>query len=455
MPDILWGKGAHKRENGDFTELKCVNLFAEAAPTTSEGVALLSRKGMSEIANLAASPVIGQYQRPNLFSGDPFRLLANNQLYRGTTLIGSISGTGPVTWAASDIELILTRGGTAYSYNGTNLQAIVFPDSANVTAVTGTIGGRFIYARANSHQYYWSNVFDGRTIGGSAFSSAESAPDHIRDVLAIGDNLYLLGAETVETHMLTTSNTLPFTRISQRAFRKGVISTGCAVEMDNALHWISNDFKVYRMADTPQIISHQAMVERISQSASWSAFSFGYDGHEFLAVRLDNGTWLHDPAVPGQWPEFQTYGLANWIARCAITVDGVPQFGSSQDGKIYQFSGWQDDGEVIERRFTAAFPIAGGSVPVDCIAVECNSGAASGSANPQLEMRQSRDGGKTFSTWRTASLGATGEYRKRPDYRRCGYFDAPGAVFEFRCMDDRGLRVSRVPINEPQGGRSR
>src|SRR3546814_5288492 len=46
------------------------------------------------------------------------------------------------------------------------------------------------------------------------------------------------------------------------------------------------------------------------------------------------------------------------------------QFGSDTDGKIYEFGGeWTDNGMHLERRFTAAFPINSGVVPVDMIEV--------------------------------------------------------------------------------------
>ena len=97
----------------------------------------------------------------------------------------------------------------------------------------------------------------------------------------------------------------------------------------------------------------------------------------------------------------------------------------------------------------------GGAVPVDMIELECNPGSASGDLDPQIEVRSSRDGGHTFGMYRTASLGAQGERRKRPRWRRFGFFDAPGALFDFRLTDACPLRVSAVLVNEPASGRSR
>lgn len=457
MPDILYGKGSFRRDNGAFAELKLVNMFAEAVPTVENGVAILSRPGLASIATRGNGPIRAIYQRPGLFGGDVFTLSATT-LYRNATSLGVINGSGPVRIAASNAELVITRGQTAYSYNGTNLQAIAFPDSANVTAVTGAIGGMFIFARSGTHAFYWSEVNNGRTVGALSFASAESMPDDLRDVVAIGDNLFLLGEESLEVHYLTTNALLPFSRISQRTVGKGVIATGCAIEFDNALHFIGNDFIVYRMADVPQRISDHGLEERISESTTWSLFEFSYQGHSFLCVRLDSGTWAFDPASQ-QWTEFQTWGQTNWLAQCAVTLESGTQFGSALDGKILEFDGWLDDGDPMVRQFTAAFPIKGGTVPVDMLEVETNAGATmettGAGSTPLLEMRFSRDGGRTFSTWRTAQLGAMGEYRKRPRYRRCGMFDAPGAVFDFRLADPAPLRVSTVLINESAAGRSR
>jgi hypothetical protein len=52
-------------------------------------------------------------------------------------------------------------------------------------------------------------------------------------------------------------------------------------------------------------------------------------------------------------------------------------------------------------------------------------------------------------------IGAQGQYRARPQWRRQGLFDPPGAMFEFRCTDPVDFTVSGVSINEPGGGRSR
>lgn len=459
MPDAILGKGAYRRDNGNLPELKLINMFPEASPVSDEGVALLSFPGVESAATRGAGPINGIFQKAGLFSGDVFTV-SNNTLYRGATSLGAITGSGPVSWAASDTEIVLTRGGTAYSYNGTNLAAIAFPDSADVTAVAGVIGGLFLYARADSARWYWSAVLDGRTIDALDYATAESAPDKLRDIVAIGDNVYLMGEDTIEVWYITGDLNLPFSRISQRTVRIGVIATGCALEMDNALHFIGSNRIAYRMSEVPERISDHSMEERIGQSSSWACFTFTYQGHVFFVIRLSQGTWLADAATAYKhWCEKQTWGLSNWIAKCAVTLETGPQFGSATTNDIFEFEGWAEGSSPLLRQFPAFFPIKGGCVPVDHLELECNAGATTvtsgADASPVIEMRSSRDGGDTFTNWRMAPLGAMGQYRKRPRWRRLGYFDAPGALIEFRCTAASPLRISAVRVNESAAGRSR
>ncbi len=455
MPDILYGRGAYRRDNGQFPEFTVVNMFVEQTPAADEGASLLSFPGLIATATRGAGPISGIYQRAGLFGGDTF-VVSGNVLYRGATSLGAITGTGPVSWASSDIEVVVTRGGTAYSYNGTNLAAVVLPDTFQATAVT-FIGGLFVYARAGSGKYYWSAVLNGRTVDALDFATAESAPDRLRDVVAVGDNLFLLGEDSIEVWYITGELDLPFSRISQRTVRIGVAATGCAVEMDNALHFIGANKIVYRFGDVPERISDHGIEERLAQSASYSAFTYSWQGHTFFCVRLSQGTWCVDAATR-QWHERQTWGMGNWIVTSAVTIDGTPYFGSSIGDDVLAYSGWDEGAAILLREFSAYFPIKGGSVPVDAIEVEANAGSAVGTgidANPRLEMALSRDGGDTWSNWRSGAMGTAGQYRKRPTFRRCGYFDAPGALFKFRCLEAAPLRVSAVRVNEPASGRSR
>lgn len=455
MPDILNSRQAFERGNGNQPTLKLLNMFVEATPVAQGGIVVMSRRGLVSTAVRGTGPIRGIFSKPGTFAGDVFSV-SGGTLYRGVTSLGAINGTGPVSWAASEIEVVVTRGQTAYSYNGTNLAAITFPDGANVTAVA-YLAGLFIYVRAASQKWYWSAVLNGRSVGALDFASAENAPDGLRDAVVVGDSLLLCGQETIETWVPTGALTLPFSRVVQRLYGKGVIATGCGVEQDNSFTFIANDGMVYKLADVPVRISDHGIEERIAASATFSAFDYVYEGHTFFVIRLSQGSWCFDVAT-GMWCEFGSYGRANWRAFCATQIGPQPLFGDDTDGNIWQFGGWSEGGATLVRTFTAAFP-TNSPIYVDTLDVDANVGwtetGVGQASDPELEMRLSRNAGATFGQWRATRLGKLGEYNTRARYRRNGLFSAPGGLFEFRLSDPAPFRVTRVSINEGGGGRGR
>jgi hypothetical protein len=452
--DLVLPKGAYHRANGNLPPFELVNMFVEATPSAKGGLSLLSFPGLASTATRGTGPINGIYRRSNLFGGATFTV-SNGTLYKDGTSLGAINGTGPVWWASSDLELTVGRGQSAYSYNGTNLQAIAFPDGANVTSGT-FLAGLFVFARASSHKFYWSAVLDARTIDPLDFASAESLPDWLRDTLAVGDALYLGGGDSIEAWVPTGDGTLPFQRVTMRTTSKGIVSTGCFFDLDNALHFVGSDRIIYRMGDVPLRISNHGIEEQLASSATFKLFGFYYQGHAMLCVRLDSGTWGFD-VLTGEWHERRTWGLSNWIVGCAaMQDDGTPIFGSAVGDDLLIHSGWAEGTSPLSREFTAAVPLDE-AMSVDEVEIEANTGAASLLAgdNPQIEMRTSRDRGNTWGPWRAVSLGATGQYRKRPNWRRCGTFGPPGMLCHFRCTDPVPLRVSGASGEQSSAGRAR
>lgn len=456
MPAIPYGTGSYRRDKGSLPPLTLINMFVEKTPSAENGVVLMSRQGLEESASVGMGPVAGLFSQPGIFGGDVFSV-SGGSLYRGSDLLLAIDGDGPVSFAASGYELLVTAGEMLYSYNGTNTAAVGLPDDFNARAVT-FISGHFVAIRDDSQKFYWSAQLDGRSWDALDFASAESEPDSLVDAVSMRGNLYLMGQQTIEPWYYTGALDLPFSLIQQRLFPKGAHSTGCAVEMDNALFFVGSDAIVYRTADVPERLSDHGIEERIEASASVSAFGFIMDGHTFFCIRLDSQTFAYDAAT-GQWCEFQTEG-GNFAGRCAAMQDQTVLFGDDTSGTQWTFGeSYADNGSPLLREFTAAFPIKGGATTINNLTVDANSGrtdllSGEGSA-PMIEMAASRDAGATWGDFRQASLGQQGQYRTRSRWTRAGMFDAPGAMFRIRVTDPVALRVSNVLVNEPGGGRSR
>lgn len=455
MPALPFIQSAYRRDNGDHVEARLINVFMEACPTDADGVAMLGRAGLTTNLSPGASGAVrGMFSKADMFGGDIFSVVGTD-IYRNTTLLGSLAGSGPVSFATDGIdEILITAGSTMRRYNGA-LADVVFPDAASVLKI-GFIKGLFVAVRAGSHRFYWSAVNNGASWNALDYASAESSADYLLDMIVLGDTIWLFGKETVEPWSITSSTALPFRLIEQRLYRKGLIATGAATELDGRLYWVGEDARVY--TDDMVAVSDEGIAERIRASATWSTFAFTYEGHPFVCVRLATATYVYSP-LTANWVQFTTYGRANWRVQSAMTKGSTVYLGDDELNRIWTFGGYTENGAIIERVFSAFLPITGGGIVADNIGISANVGRTEvltgAGSNPFLEMRYSRDEGKNWSNWRGTSLGVMGEYRKRPRFNRCGMFDAPGALFEFRNTDLGQFRASGMYINEPGGGRGR
>jgi hypothetical protein len=418
--------------------------------TASEGVVLQSRHGLADrSANMGAGPVRALYKRDGVVSGALLGVSGSN-LYNGTTNVGAVTGTGPVSIAGNETGVLICAGASVHRYNGTTFGTVAFPDNANVIKLVEG-ASRFIAIREGSGKFYFSPPLQ-QTFDALDFATAESESDQLLDALFIDDILILFGKETVEFWPNTTDNNLPFQPLEGRVLERGIRATGCASSLGSGFAWIT-DQNTICVQDENNVISNPGLQERLAASATASLFNFFIDGTEFLACRMDNETQVYNTRA-GAWHEFASDGETNWLAQCH--AGGV--FGSAVDGKTLEFGDdYQELGGVMERFFTAGAPINGGGLAVLNMRLRINPGQTdflSGDyADPVIEMRLSRDAGQTWGDWRSTQLGAQGEYRKRVEWRALGLASQPGFLAQFRLSDPVPLRVSGVFINEPFGGR--
>lgn len=462
MPELQFGRSTYRRDQGNLPELQLINAFIEKADASQLGYVLQSRPGLVESYTVAGDGITGIYAKAGVFGGVTFTL-AGNALYQGSLPIGSVNGIGQASFAGGDLagggsQLLVTRGQTITRLAAT-VATVTFPDGADVAAVA-YLGGYFIAARSGTKAFYWSAVLNGALFDPLDFASAETAPDGLVDLAVVNDELWLLGNTTIEVWVQTANGELPFTRSEGRLYLKGTRAVGCSVVLDNTLIFVGNDNIVYRAAQVPTRVSGHGIEERISQSASCSAFGFKWQGHEFFCVRLDTATYGYDLSS-NEWCEFKSWNGVNWRAGCAAQAsnESEPAFGDATAPRVLSFGNDNDLGDPREVLFSAAFPLEGGVAIVDALRLSANvgrTGRLTGTeADPQVEMRYSNDAGATWGEWDAAPLGAQGEYRERIEWRRIGMFDDPGAMFEFRTTADAPFRVSGVAVNPASGGRSR
>lgn len=448
--DLNFGKSAFVRDRGNYPEISVVNMIAEQEQVES-GLNLLSRPGLGLAATRGAGPVYQVFKQPGVLSDTLFTVSGAN-LYAEATNVGAIDfdGTPQVSLAGYADRVFVTGGKNLFQYNGTAFSSVTVPDGNYVLKVL-TGASRLIVLIKGTQTFYWSDVLNS-TIGALSFATAENVPDGLLDAVFVGDTLVLFGSNSVEHWPVTQDATLPFQPLIGRTFDVGIKNTGASCKWNSNYIWVTNQNRVC-ITSPDNIISFDGLETRIQNSATAQLFKFDLDGDEYIGMALENETWIYRPSVK-TWSTFESYGYDKFVPS---TYSGG-YFGSSIDGKLYSWTtDYTDPDTILERKFSAFSPINTDGVVVDNLSLRVNSGQTPNItgiySEPKIEMRFSRDGGQTFSDWRSRSLGKQGEYRKKVYWTGLGMFSYPGALFEFRVTDPITFRISSVTINEPIGGR--
>lgn len=450
MPSIPFGTSSYERARGDLPSLPVINMFIEESPTEKNGYILQSRPGIEDrVQDMGDGPVKALFRRDLVLGTSLFAVSAGN-LYRDGFLVGAIDGDGPATIAGYGSFLFVNAGGRLWGYDGTTLAATTFPDGALVSRIL-IAGSRLVAIRKDTGQFYWTQPLS-TSIDALDFATAENQPDRLLDMLFMNGILLLFGSETVEYWPLGSDADLPFQVLQGQVIQKGVRDTGCAVTIGSTFAWVTSENRVC-LANEETIISNNGLQARIEKSATCALWTFVLEGNEYIALRLDTETQIYN-VQSKRWSELKSYGYTNFIPQCF--ADGV--FGSAYDGRTMRWAtDWRDLGSVMERRIRAGMAIDSGGTTIANVAVRTNVGQTAyltgPYANPVIEMRLSRDSGKTWKDWKPRALGEQGQYRDKVQWRACGMASRPAFLAEFRVTDPVDLRISDVLVNEPTGGR--
>ena len=425
---------------------RMVNLFPEATPENGKDAGFLNRApGLRLLATLGTGPVRGLWQ----FDGYGYAV-SGNTLYKidaawNATVLGTVSGTGPVSMSDNGTQLFVACNPAGFIYNSsTNVFAqITDPDFAGAVTV-GYLDGYFVFNQPNSQTIWVTQLLDGSSIDPLDFASAEGSPDGLVSIIIDHREAWLFGTNSVEVWYDAGNVDFPLERI-QGAFNEiGCAAPYSVAKLDNGIFWLGADARgngvVYRANGyTGQRVSTHAIEFAIQGYANISdAFAYTYqqEGHAFyvLTFPTGNATWVYDVAT-GAWHEraaFYNGQFSRHASNCQMNFNNEIVVGDCSSGNVYAFDldVYADNGTAQKwLRSWRALPsgqnnlkrTAQHSLQLDC---ETGVGISTGQgSNPQAMLRWSDDGGHTWSNEHWASMGAIGASGTRTFWRRLGMTD--------------------------------
>ncbi len=426
---------------------RMVNLYPEATPDGGKEAAFLNRcPGLEFLQTVGTGPIRALWAHQT--NGSDFYVVSGLEVYKlnsmtGTpTLLGTVTGTGPVSIADNGTQIFFACNPDSYIYNEVTdvFAQITDPDFPGAVTV-GYLDGYFVFNEPDSQKVWVTSLLDGLSVDPLDFASSEGSPDGLVAIIVDHREAWLFGTDSIEVWYDAGLADFPLTRI-QGAFNEiGCVAAFSVAKLDNGLFWLGTDARgqgiVYRANGyTGQRVSTHAIEYAIAQYGDISdavAYTYQQEGHAFyvLTFPTGNATWVFDVATQA-WHERAGWDNGEFTrhrSNCQCNFGGNTIVGDFENGNIYQMTlDVYDDYDEPQKwlRSWRALPsgqnnlkrTAHHSLQLDC---ESGTGLATGQGDdPQVMLRWSDDGGHTWSNEHWSPMGKIGAYYQRVFWRRLG-----------------------------------
>jgi hypothetical protein len=206
--------------------------------------------------------------------------------------------------------------------------------------------------------------------------------------------------------------------------------------MDNSFFFLGNDKVVYGTSGYQLVpISTHAISKEIESYGDVSdAFSFTYiqEGHKFYNITFPtaNKTWVYDLTTKS-WHERESLDsnmqAKEWRANCHVLFNDLNIVGDNTIGKLYELDldTYDEDGTTLISKIVSTTQFDGyrrDGVAELALVMDTGVGINSGQGiTPEIMMRTSTNGGKTWSNELKQPLGAQGDYETEVFYNRVAF----------------------------------
>lgn len=447
----LFGLGDTGR-SPNLSAQRRINLFAEVKQDADKsGLVFYGTPGKTLFTSFGDPVTRGLWQM-----GDYLYVVNGGTLYRvnssGTiTSLGGLSTTaGRVVMSDNGTQVMLVDGSFGYIYDASGGTFAKITDAdflANPTSVTFQ-DGYFIVTFANSAKFQISALYDGTNWAALDFAKAEANPDNLVAVLAAQGQICLFGELTTEFWTNTGAADFPYARIQGSTTEWGLAAKNSLVKFNDSVTFLGRnklgEVEVVAMQGyTPTPISTPEVSQAINAYAATSdatGMSYRKGGHSFYQLNFPTAgvSWLFDGNM-GAWSELQSGSLgARDAGEIAIQWNSKTYVSDYANGRIYllDLNTYTENGATIVRELTSKHVYSEQLMHVYRLWLDLEVGVGNAvypGDNPQVMLRVSKNGGKTWGPERTMSMQRQGAYGLRCYVNRLGR--SYDWTFKFRISD--------------------
>lgn len=383
--------------------------------------------------------------------------------------LGPLFGTERVYFArnnrAPTPDIVAVTNSAAYSINVTSgASAYPDPDVGSPNSVV-FLGGYFFFSYGNARMR--ATGLNSTTINTLDTAFAESKPDGLLRLVAIGKNLLACGPQTIEIWPIAGNETgFPFSYLD--TIPRGIAApdaiAGFESDWSSTIIFAGSDNVVYRLNGyTPEPISNASVskaLEALTDKSSLRAVVYAHEGHAVWTLSCDDWTWCYDVST-GAWFERASHGRDNWrvtaSAKCfgawVVGDEETGQFGFIDTETVREFG--QPLTATIISATMAGFPSRSVASRLD-LDILSGTGAPSDTdaeqINPVVSISWSHDGGVTFGSPVLREIGRSGQYERMVRVNRLGASSAKGMQIKLSISDPVHFSLFSGQVQvEPRG----
>lgn len=438
---IAFGTNSYQSRSLPLSAQRMVNCYLEPAPPLAKTFAAVPQSyGIASRGTVGTGPFRGGV----VINGVPY-VVSGSKLYSidsnlEATELGTMPGGGYVDMAGDETHVMLVTGGSGYYWNGSTLQLISDPDLPPIDWVE-VLDGYFVVGETDSGRFFVSANRNPGSWDALDFATTERYPDN--NVAGIVDHgeFTAFGKESGQVFYNSGDADFPLSSVPSGQFEVGCMSRFGPAKIDNGICFPGNDGIVYRLSGyNPQRISTHAVEQWIEDAADkdFHGIAWSEAGHKFYALTSTSGTFVYDLSTQ-LWHERQSFRATQWNALFVLRAYNKWIVGERESNRLGEldattFTEW---GEVL--RSSCASPSLGEdnrrvlNSRLELI-FEQGVGLTSGQgADPQVMLRWSDDGGRTWSNEHWRSMGRIGEFRARAVWHQLGM--SRDRVYEYAISD--------------------
>lgn len=424
-----------------FNAQKTVNFVPVVDPESSYGSALIGRPGLTKKVTIGGIGYGLFVWNDHIYGvwGDTVYKVSSNHV---ATSMGTMSGTPSfASFGASSSQLAIARTGDMRVCDGSTLVG-----GGGYDAVT-FLNQKFITS-ASQNTFYVSDLLDATTYNGFNNADAESNFDPLLRPFAFKEMAYMFGSKTIEPWYDSGAGLPPLDRVTGGLFNIGTAASASVASNDDYIYFLGDDRSVYRIAgtnhqevSTPNISYQLSALTTVSDA---KGYCFRHQGRKFYFLQFptEDVTYVYCETT-NTWAQWSSnYG--RFHGNDVVYAWGKT-YVQGHTGNLYELTGVDDDGDEIIR-MRRGIHLHSGMIAPNMggrrvflsglkLVMQSGNGAVTGQGvTPEILLRISEDGGRTWGGGVTGTTGVLGDYDFQVEWFGLGASFYDGQL-ELTCSD--------------------